>query len=93
MRNQGTWVECRVCTISAILITMSVGCAQDEGPARVNGFSRSPTIGSDLREVPRGITIPPPGLGVDLVQSPKSSPTIDTQAVTAGHTGPPGQAR
>jgi hypothetical protein len=46
-----------------------VGCAGGQRRGCPPGPYQSdfPTVGSDLKCAPRGITIPPPGLGVDLV--------------------------
>lgn len=46
------------------------GCAQDRTRSRFPRAGQdSSTIATDRRTVPRGETIPPAGLGVDLVQS------------------------
>jgi hypothetical protein len=62
---------------AAALTAISWGCAGPDGrspaPARPRWQSRGSTLGSDLMQAPRGITIPPPSLGVDMVSKPGGS--------------------
>jgi len=52
------------------------GCAQDRTRGRFPRAGQdSSTIATDRRTIPRGETIPPAGLGVDLVQSPSREST------------------
>jgi hypothetical protein len=86
MRKWLAWANRGLCAILVAFATVSVGCAEDRGPVRVNGFSRSSTLGSDLRAVPRGVTVPPPSLGVDLVRRPDPASARDPETVRARDT-------
>jgi hypothetical protein len=63
-------------TISIVLLALAAsGCASHRGPGRRGDTMRPPsfahpTVGADRRTIPRGRTIPPSGLGVDLVRLP-----------------------
>ena len=73
------------------------GCAahraegRRQGPMRPPGYD-TPTIGTDRSTVPRGRTIPPAGLGVDLVRHPSGARADDalttTSATDASRSGP-----
>jgi hypothetical protein len=78
---------CVVLFAAATIAAAGIGCAGDPGPVRVNGFSRSSTLGSDLRKVPRGVTVPPPSLGVDLVNGRAVDRAGDAEIVKVGGTG------
>ena len=59
--------------LAAALAIASHGCAGGPGrraPSPAQWQSRGSTLGSDLLRAPRGISIPPPSLGVDLVKYP-----------------------
>ena len=88
MRQSGTRNACKVWIIVAAIAAATPGCANDRGPVRVHGLSRSSTVGSDLRRVPRGVTVPPPSLGVDLVRGRETRRNDDTEAIRAGASGP-----
>ena len=56
----------------AVCASMIEGCAGRERRAAMSQpkpgyFSGFPTLGSDLKSAPRGVSIPPSGVGVDLV--------------------------
>jgi hypothetical protein len=66
-------------TAALILIPPLGGCASDPatGPRRPGReASDSSTLGHDLKGAPRGRTIPPAGLGVDLVGRLGGDPTV-----------------
>ena len=70
MEARRTFFFCRRYVAGALILAMAAGagCAgQRRQPA-------SSTLGTDLLRAPRGITIPPPSIGIDLVrrQSDKS---------------------
>ena len=85
MRKRVIW---RSWIVLAATAAISAGCARDRGPIRADGFSRSSTLGSDLREVPRGVTVPPPSLGVDLVGRVKKGQDRDFETFRAGASVP-----
>lgn len=93
MRIWGAWKVREPGFILAMTASLATGCARDRGPVRVNGFSRSSTLGSDLRAVPRGVTVPPPSLGVDLVRGHDDRLKNDPEAVKAGTLGADDRAR
>lgn len=70
----------------AFVLGLGSGCASDraggrdgrgvEGPSPPGSSMRGPsgtTLGTDRNAVPRGETIPPPSLGVDLVKAPSDA--------------------
>ena len=87
MSQWSAWMNRGLCVVPAVFATMAAGCAEGRGPVRVNGFSRSSTLGSDLRAVPRGVTVPPPSIGVDLVRHPDTARVRDSETVQARDPG------
>ena len=83
-RGRGVW-----CGLTGMVTVAMVwtGCTPDRRPLRINGISRSSTIGSDFRQVPAGTTIPPAGFGVDMVNHPGAPPTQDADTMRAVHDG------
>jgi hypothetical protein len=74
------------------LAISSAGCRQDGQRVRTTAGpgTPGPTIGHDFRLWPAGTTIPPTGLGVDLVKSqPARLPRLDTRTVQADSEGSP----
>jgi hypothetical protein len=72
----------------ALLALLGNGCSPDRVAGRHSKVQGStPTIGTDFRSVSPGQTIPPAGLGVDLVQgesaSKKDASTVKATAVGA----------
>ncbi|MFO0954818.1 MAG: hypothetical protein U0835_27385 [Isosphaeraceae bacterium] len=47
---------------------MATGCASDRADRGATS-----TLGTDMLRAPRGVTIPPPSIGVDLVSYPPVS--------------------
>jgi hypothetical protein len=76
-------------TILVALVGLAVsGCAPHRGLGRRGDTMRppsfaNPTVGTDRRAVPRGQTIPPSGLGVDLVRLPGEGTTPTGPAARA----------
>ena len=89
-RDRGVWCGLPIVLTAAMIWT---GCAPDRRPLRVDGISRSSTIGSDFRKVPAGTTIPAAGFGVDLVNRPGEPPTRDDAMTRAVHESPVDPAR
>jgi hypothetical protein len=58
-----------VALATVTLAGTSAGCASapSTAPGTSHGGSGFPTIGTDLRKAPRGQTVPPTALGVDMV--------------------------
>jgi hypothetical protein len=52
--------------VMACLIIWTTGCSHERGAGR-RAQDDTPTLGTDFSSVPQGRTIPPAGLGVDLV--------------------------
>ena len=51
-----------------VLSVHAAGCASRRPiPGRAGWMSKGSPLGSDLRAAPRGVTIPAPSVGVDLV--------------------------
>jgi hypothetical protein len=87
---------CRLATLVPVLAAV-VGCASGrdgQGPQRLYK-SRGSTLGSDLWRAPRGATIPPPSIGVDLVNTndrANSGSDRPEKAVFRSDRGPASQA-
>jgi hypothetical protein len=77
LRAFGGWI-----IVAGVLA--SSGCSgRERRPKPPSWRSDFSTLGSDLLRAPRGQSIPPPSLGVDLVEFPTEIPTAAARAVTS----------
>jgi hypothetical protein len=84
----GKRVRDRIARVTLVAL-VGAGCARPQGALRSGPYGphpapigSTPTIGTDLRAVPPGRTVPPAGLGVDLVKNPPG-PRRDAGVVAA----------
>jgi len=84
----GKGVHARIARVAMVAL-VGVGCARPQGVLRSGPYGphpapigSTPTIGTDLRAVPPGRTVPPAGLGVDLIKKPPG-PRRDARVVAA----------
>jgi hypothetical protein len=87
---------CRLATLVPVVAAVA-GCASGrDGQGMQRPYkSRGSTIGSDLWRAPRGATIPPPSIGVDLVNTndrATSGSDRPEKAVFRSDRGPASQA-
>jgi hypothetical protein len=83
----GKRVRARIARV-ALVALVGVGCARTHGALRSGPYGphpapigSTPTIGTDLRAAPPGRSVPPAGLGVDLVRD-ETPAKRDPRAVT-----------
>ena len=67
----------------AALVLIGLGCSAERGVRRRTepADSKPATLGSDFKEAPAGQTIPPAGIGVDMVRNPtttRTNPLVET---------------
>jgi hypothetical protein len=60
--------------VTGVVAATAVGCAGQPRTPRADWQSSGSTIGSDLLRAPRGITIPPASLGIDISGGPGTRP-------------------
>lgn len=82
MGGAGKGFGCPACSLIGLLLGLFLitgGCAGNwPKPYRSDGRSNYSTLGNDFSRFPRGVTIPPAGLGVDLVKEGVTGEKLDT---------------
>jgi hypothetical protein len=69
----------------ALLALLGAGCTHGRFAGRPSkDLGSTPTIGTDFHSVPPGQTIPPAGLGVDLVRGESDAKKDETTVRAAG---------